>query len=724
MNTAWTVQIDEDGIAWVTFDLSGQKVNKFTAVVMAELDQLVDRLENDRSIQAVTILSGKSDNFIAGADIAELAAIDGVDDARDKAHAGQRLFEKLARLGPPTVAVIHGTCMGGGTEMALACDYRLATDDPKTSIGLPEVNLGIVPGWGGTQRLPRVVGLTAALKMIMSGRPVSSDKAYKMGLVDGLVAHAFLQEQTRQFLARTRTKPGRRRVIARRRRSRVLSIRLAEQTPPGRAWIYRQAARQAHERTKGHYPAPLEALDVIRRSLGRPLEEGLSIEAETFSRLAPSSVSRNLVWVFQASQQAKKAYVVTADGPRSPIAGRAAVVGAGVMGGGIAWALSQAGLSVCLKDVAWDATAKGMAAAASMFGAMTTRGKMTKGQANLAMHRITPAIGFEGFATGMDCVIEAVVEDMAVKKRVLKEIETHVSTDTLICTNTSSLSISQMATALERPDRLVGLHFFNPVNRMPLVEVIPGEHTSPQAVTAAVALARRLNKTAVVVRDRAGFLVNRILLPYVNESVRMFQEGIDPSRIDRLIEAFGMPMGPLTLADEVGLDVGLKVAEVLQNAFGSRMGVPEVLRAAVASGNMLGKKTGRGLYVYRGGGKKPNPKAADLVRQVGVRHSGVVDLSDQQIVDRAILTMVNEAARCLDEQMVQDAQTLDMAMLMGAGFAPFRGGLLRWADQEGSEVIVKRLGSLASAFGDRFEPAALLGRLAAQDGRFYQEPAG
>ena len=617
MESAWTLNIDKDWIAWLRFDLDGEKVNKFTSAVMTELDSRLDEMAANTAIRAVVVFSGKPDSFIVGADIAELAAIKGRDDALEKAEAGQRLFDKIGTLGVPTIAVIHGACMGGGTEMSLACEYRIATDDSKTSIGLPEVKLGIIPGWGGTQRLPQLIGLPQSLDLIASGRAVSGRKAYRMGLVDALIAEPFLEDQTRAFVDSLQKGKKRRQVIARRTKTRPMLMRLLEATPPGRALIFRQAAKQIQKRSKGHYPAPMEALEVVRHTYRGPLPNGLPVEAQAFSRLAPSPESRNLVWLFQATQQIKKTHKPSPDHKPWSIQ-HSGVVGAGVMGGGIAWALSHGGLSVQLKDIAWDPTAKGMAAAAGMFSAMVKRRKLTAEQMNVAMHRILPTTNFDGFDHQLDLVVEAVVEDLQIKKEVLKGIESHVGAETMICTNTSSLSINEMAAVLEHPERFVGLHFFNPVNRMPLIEVIPGKHTSQQTIIHAVALSRRLGKTPIVVRDSAGFLVNRILLPYVNESIRMFQEGVDAQRIDQLIETFGMPLGPLALADEVGLDVGFKVAQVLAEAFGERMRVADVLEAAVRSGSWLGKKAGQGFYMYgRGRTKQVNPEATKLVRHEG-----------------------------------------------------------------------------------------------------------
>ncbi|MCH8152950.1 MAG: enoyl-CoA hydratase/isomerase family protein [Planctomycetes bacterium] len=723
MTNAWTKSLDSDRIAWLTFDLPDAKVNKFTASALAELSAMLDQLVAEEAIKAIVIRSGKEGNFIAGADINELARIKDVRDAKAKSQAGHAVFAKLAALPIPTIAAIHGPCLGGGLEMALACQYRLVTDHPTTSLGLPEVNLGIIPGWGGTQRLPRLIGLTPALKMILSGKPVDARGAYRVGLADAIAAQVFLKDETRRFINEVLTRQGRREVVRRRRRRQPLLMRMLAYTAIGRRVIFRQARRQLVKRTKGHYPAPVEALRVIgetyrRRSASR----NLSIEMEAFSRLACTPISRNLVWLFQASQRLKRAGASSSGREPAPVRS-AGVVGAGIMGSGIAWAVSNAGISVRMMDVSWDAVCKGMGAAAGMYRALVKRRKMTAGEMNLAMHRISPTIDYTGFA-GADVVVEAVAEDLEIKKRVLAEIERHVRSDAIICTNTSSLSLRELAGALKRPKRFVGLHFFNPVNRMTLVEVIATRKTSQDTLIAAVELVRRLGKTPIVVGECAGFLVNRILLPYLIESAWMFEEGVEAQRIDRLLEDFGMPMGPITLVDEVGLDVGCKVAKELEAAYGSRMHVPGALSAVAESPDTLGRKTGAGFYLYRNGQKKPNREVARLAEQVR-NQEGVParELTDDEIVDRAILIMVNEAARCIEEGVVDDPEALDLAMVMGTGFAPFRGGLLRYADQRGIDEIMRRLSEFAATFGDRFKPAPLLEKIAGNGGHFYQDHA-
>ncbi|MCH7798140.1 MAG: enoyl-CoA hydratase/isomerase family protein [Planctomycetes bacterium] len=718
-NSAWTITLDSDNIAWLTFDLFGEKVNKLTATALAELESILDE-QVGGAVRAVVIRSAKKNSFVVGADINELAGITDLDDAAAKADLGKRIFEKLAALPVPTLAVIHGTCLGGGLELALACRYRLVTDHSSTSLGVPEVNLGIIPGWGGTLRIPRVVGLPQGLKLILTGRPVDGRRAARIGLADAITGEPFVEEQARRFIENVLTRQGQREVARRRRRCRGWSARFVTSTSVGQWLVLRQARRQVLARTRGHYPAPLSALDVVARTYRRAGETAAAIETEAFARLAVTPISRNLVWLFQAGQRLKKAHCA-GDGTR-PVT-RAAVVGAGIMGSGIAWSLARNEVNVRLKDVSWPALGKGMAAAASAFGALVRRRRMTESEMTLAMHRIGPTVDDTGFGD-VDVVIEAVAENMQVKKTVLAAIEKVVGPDTLICTNTSSLSLKELSGALERPERFVGLHFFNPVPKMPLVEVVAGPQTTKQTVVAAAELVKRMGKTPMIVGDCAGFLVNRILLPYLIESAWMFEEGIELRRIDTLLEGFGMPIGPLALVDEVGLDVGYTVAKVLEEAYGQRMQVPGALGSVVRTGEFLGRKTGAGFYRYRNGRKKPNRRVERLAREAR-REDGISarELTDEQIVDRAILIMVNEAARCLEEGVIAEPETLDMAMVMGTGFAPFRGGLLKYADERGVVEIRDRLGELARQFGDRFKAAPLIDKIAATRGSFYTNKA-
>jgi len=722
MTNAWTLTIDEQWIAWLTFNTPGEKVNTFNAASMTELESLLDELADNEAIKAIAIRSGKDGNFIAGADISELQMLDTIEEAREKALDGQRIFAKLAAMPVPTVAVIHGACMGGGLELALACDYRLVTDDPRTTLALPEVKLGILPAWNGTVRLPRLIGLANAMDMTLTGRSINTRKAKKLGLADSVVAHAFLEEQTTQFIDHVLRRSGRRAVLTKRRKRQSRLMRAMEATRPGRAFMYRRAAQSIRKKTHGHYPAPFTALNVLRRTYKRTnIAEGGQVEADALAELACGDVSRHLVWLFQSGQRAKK-YSATSK-PVARDLNNVAIVGAGIMGSGIAWAATNAGMNVRLKDMNWDAIASGTSSIASAFRARVKRRKMTEGRMNLAMHRVTGTTDYSGFGKA-DIVIEAIIENLDIKTRVLREIEQHVSNDAVICTNTSSLPLEDLAKSLKNPKRFVGLHFFNPVPKMPLVEIVPTAKTSPSAVDAAVQLVQRMGKTPVVVGGCAGFLVNRILVPYLVESAWMMEEGAAPKRIDDLLVDFGMPMGPLALVDEVGIDVGYTVAKTLERAYGERMKVPSALGAIAESGELLGRKNGKGIYLYKNGHSKPNPAVRTITEQARIteqiaRH----ELPDDDIVDRAVLLMVNEAARCLDEHVVNDAEALDLAMVFGTGFAPFRGGLLRYADQRGLANVRDRLNELAAMYGERFAPAPLIERLAAGDGRFYDSYA-
>lgn len=713
MAGAWKLEIGDDRIAWLTFDLPGEKVNKLNAQSMSDLAETLEGLRKHKGLRALVIRSGKPDSFIAGADINELSLIATVEDARAKAELGRAVFDKIASFAVPTVAMVHGPCLGGGLELALACRYRVVSDHDRTTLGLPEVNLGIIPGWGGTQRLPRVVGVAAAATMILTGKPVPARKAVSMGLADAIAAEPFLADAARRLIDSVKSRAGRRNVLRRRRRSGKYARMLAA-TPPGRAFVLRTARRRTMARTRGHYPAPLAAIDVLRQ------RRGAAAETEAFARLAVSQISRNLVWLFQASQRIKRQAPQGTSPRETP---RAAVVGAGIMGSGIAWALANAGIPVRLRDVNWEALARGMSAAAGMCRGLVKRRQMTPSQMDLVMLRIGPGVDYVGFQNA-SIVIEAVSEDMSLKRKVLQEIEARVRPDAIICSNTSSLPLEELSSALKHPERFIGLHFFNPVNRMPLVEVVPWRGTGRDVIVAAADLVRKMDKTALVVGDCAGFLVNRILLPYLIESAWMFEEGTDPQRIDAALEGFGMPMGPLALVDEVGLDVGYKVATLLEGAYGARMHVPKALGTIASLPGCTGRKAGVGFYRYRGEKRRVNRKVMAVAQKA--RKSDNVQarsLSDDDIVDRAVLIMINEAARCLEEGIVAGPEALDMAMVLGTGFAPFRGGLLRYADERGVAAVRKRLDELAERFGERFQAAPLITRIAENGGRFYKDAA-
>ena len=701
--SAFTISV-ADGIARVVFDLPGEKVNKFTALVMDELDGILVGFERRDDLRAILFTSGKPDVFIAGAEIAEIKAIRTTEQALAKAQRGQDVFDRLAGLRIPTIAVIDGACLGGGLEMALACRHRVVTDADRTRLGLPEVTLGIIPGWGGTQRLPRLVGLPTALDLILSGRYVAGAKAFKMGLADACVARAFLADELPKLIDR---------LIASHRPQLPRAVRLMG-APVLRTLVLAKARKEVLRKTHGLMPAPLGAIEVLGRTLGGSLRHGLAVEAEVFSRLAITEECHNLVDSYFASEDVKKG-----DGRKGDaVVRQAGVLGAGVMGGGIAWAFSAAGIPVRMRDLGWEAVAKGLQQASAYNDQLVKLRKLTHGEKSLRMHRIAGTLDFSGFQA-CDLVVEAVVEDLAVKRKVLAEVEHHVGDACVLASNTSSLSIADMALGLRRPERLVGMHFFNPVNRMPLVEIIAGPQSSPEAVRFAAASARALGKTVVVVKDCPGFLINRILLPYLNEAARTVEDGADIEQVDRVLAKFGLPMGPFTLTDEVGIDVGYKVAKILATGYGERQAVSELLKVIHEDLHLKGTKGGRGFFLHQGKDLTPNPEIEDAVAATRSRlHVSPHLVTDDEILDRCLLTMVNESVRCIEEGVVAKAAHLDLAMLMGTGFPPSQGGPLHYADARGLTHVVDRLKDLEQRHGSRFAPAPLLVELARTNRHF------
>lgn len=689
----------ENRIAWVVFDLPGEKVNKLSSPVMEDLLRLLGELERLRDIDGAVITSEKDGVFIAGADVKQIESVRTREEALRGARQGQAVFQRVASLPFPVVAAIGGVCLGGGTELALACHGRIGSDHPRFQIGFPEVNLGILPGWTGTSKLPRLIGLQKALELILTGRALDARQAEKIGLLDAAVPHPQLAEQAailvRKLAARTDY-----RVLKRRRRPALLE-RLLEGNPIGRAIVFRQARRSVLARSGGHYPAPLKILEVVRKSRGGSLERALELETEAVADLVVTAVSKNLFRLFFLSEQAKKDPGVAGE-PASPAPlERVGVLGAGTMGGGIAWVVSSRDLPVRLKDVNPKALGAGLAAARRIYEGRKKRGRLTGWELDKKMTLIRPSLDWSGFGS-VDLVIEAVVEDLEVKKSVFRELEPRVRPDCIIASNTSTLPISELARVLKDPGRMAGFHFFNPVDRMPLVEVIRGEATADRTIVALVAFAKRLGKTPVVVADGPGFLVNRVLGPYLNEAGHLLLETGDVEGIDRALTRFGMPMGPLRLLDEVGIDVAEKAGKVMAKAYGEDVASPGVSEKLVAAGR-LGKKTGKGLYLHRGRKPVPDPEA---LRLLGIERRRRV--AGAEAVERTIYPMVNEAARCLAQGVVRSAGELDLAMVMGIGFPPFRGGLLRFAEEEGLSKIVEALARLSDRLGPRFAPSAAL----------------
>jgi 3-hydroxyacyl-CoA dehydrogenase/enoyl-CoA hydratase/3-hydroxybutyryl-CoA epimerase len=706
MSTAFDLAVQPGGLATLTFDLPDKSVNVFTRTVLDELGEVIESLSARRDIRCLVLASGKEDNFVAGADIDEIADVTDPALAEQGARLGQRLFQSWNELPFPTIAAVRGSCVGGGTELSLASDYILISDRKSVRIGLPEVRIGIVPAWGGCSRLPTRIGLTAALDIIVAGKSVDGRRAFKIGLADALLPEpTFLQEAHRFAQEVLQGRPP-----AKRRRE--LKSTLLDGNPIGRKVVFSQARKRVLERTGGHYPAALRAIEVVEVGVRRGLEAGLEAEARATGELAVGEVCKSLIHLFKLMEAANRVGTSVESG--QPEIREAAVLGAGVMGGGIAQLLAdRVDIPVRLKDVGTEPLATGMAHADAIFQKKVKRRRLTRPEAAEKMNLLLPSLDYAGFQR-VDLVIEAIVEDLEIKQKVFAEVAARVGSEVILASNTSSLSVDLIGRDTPNPERVVGMHFFNPVHRMPLVEVIEGPKTSPRTVQTALAVCRRLGKTPVVVQDSPGFLVNRLLTFYMAEALWLLSEGREIEEIDGAMSDWGMPMGPLALIDAVGIDVAVKVSHILSEAFGDRLALPTWV-GHLDDPRRLGMKTGSGFYLYKGGERtKPDPeirRALGLAEPTGSGAPG-------PLVDRMVLPMVNEAARCLAEQVVRSPSDLDLAMILGTGFPPFRGGLCRWADLQGIEHLVESLARLAEQHGERFSPSQALVQ-AAEGGGIY-----
>lgn len=703
----------DGGVTLLELDLPGEKVNKLSTPVMKELSEKLKESASNGT-KALVIISKKSKIFIAGADIDEIKNLKTPEAASGAAAAGQSILNQLEDLPFPVIAAINGASMGGGTELALACDYRLASDDPSTKIGLPETKLGIYPGFGGCYRLPRAIGIQAGLDIILAGKAVDSRKAGKLGLVDEVVPTAMLEEFAIKFARDLISKGSKKRVKRFEPRGAVAKLM---ESAIGRPIVFSQAKKMLLAQTKGHYPAPVKALEVVQKIYGMSNRtKAMEIEAKGFGEVAATDVSKNLINLFYMMESVKKQTGVSDPNVKPLKVSKMAVLGAGTMGGGIAQLGADKGLEVRMKDINTNAIALGFQQAQSIWGKLLQKKKMTQSDYDQKMARISGGTGFDGFKN-TDVVVEAIVEDMNIKKKVLAETYKHCKPDVILATNTSSLSVTEMGSDLEKPENFVGMHFFNPVHKMPLVEVVRGAKSSDVAVATIFDLCKKMGKTPVVMKDGPGFLVNRLLLPYLNEAVYLLEEGYSAEEIDKAFLKFGMPMGPLHLIDEVGIDVGVKVAKIFHKAFGERA-APSKSMVKIAETGRLGKKNKKGFYLYDDKGYKLNLDQG-IYKDLGLPMPSK-KLDAKVAVERGIFAMINEAALAfLEDKIVETPQDVDMCMIMGTGFPPFRGGLLRYADSIGSEKIVDTLEEFAVKFGPRFKPSNPLKQMAKTHRSFY-----
>ncbi|HVS11299.1 MAG TPA: 3-hydroxyacyl-CoA dehydrogenase NAD-binding domain-containing protein [Planctomycetota bacterium] len=713
------VERPEPGLAVLVLDPPHRSLAVLDLPLMRDLGAALERLAADEGLEGLVVTGREPTSFAAGADLETLEALEDAAVATELARFGQRVFQRLADLRARTVAAVGGPVPGGACELALACDRIVLAKDPRTRIGLPEVKLGILPGWGGTQRLPRRLGVTRALEAILSGRLHAPKLALRIGLVDRLAWPQDLLRVAGNVAMGRESLPGPRRGA---------QEWLVDRNPLALALVRRKVEAEIARETGGHYPAPGAAAELVLAAPRTPLEEGLEREARALGRLAVSPVCKNLVRIFRMSEEAKRLARLP-DGSEAPAVRRAGVVGAGVMGAAIAGLMAEKGVAVRLSDVARAPLDAALVAHRRRVRRDLERRRIERHEAEAALDRLEVGTGLAGFAR-CELVVEAVAERVEVKRSVFAELARQVAKDTGLATNTSSLSVDRIAEGLEGPARFTGMHFFNPVHRMPLVEVVRGSRSSAAALARTARLALQLGKTPVVVLDVAGFLVNRVLAPYLDEAARVLEERVDPLKLERVAKAFGMPMGPLELLDEIGFDVAVHAARSLEEAYGARMRPSPVLARMLEAG-LKGKKGGAGFYLYaepKGGGRPEKQGLnSDLGRFLGTKPARSLDISEQGIVDQLVLSMLNEAARALEEQVVAGPRELDLATVFGMGFPPFRGGLLRYADARGLRDVVDTLRRTAAAPDvlarnggrERFQPAPLLLELAGRGGCFH-----
>lgn len=700
----------DDYICILTFDRPDSGANIFDAATLDDLNEHLEAVEKDVSLRGLIIASAKKSIFVAGADLKTLLQAAKTDQMREFIEPGQEVFNRLANLKIPTVAAINGASAGGGYEVALACDYRVASDAPATRIGLPETGLGLLPAWGGCTRLPRLIGTEKAAEVILKGKLYSAQEALKIGLVDEIAPPDELLNRAREKLRGGKRKMEERSMVGSSRRddSRKLS---------GQRGVPTSATGN---------PALARAYEIINKTQSISPDESLRLELDGIVDLGKTESTQNLIRNFFLAEKYKKGTSLT---PTEKIV-HAAVIGAGVMGSGIAQWLSARGVTVILRDVAREQIDRGLANVEKIYGDAVKRGLMNEEKAKQGRARIC------GSTAPMELrdvqfVIEATSEKMEIKKEVFRVLAMEAGPKTVVATNTSALSVSELAEVTVSPEHVIGLHFFNPVSRMKLVEVVVAKQTSDETRDRSLAFVRQIGKLPIVVRDSPGFLVNRVLFPYLLDAAELVESGLDPERIDRALVEWGMPMGPLRLIDEIGVDITIDIGNTLEKAYGQRDHVPSIL-LSLRDQQMLGRKTGAGFYKYEGKAQTPNDQLLQWrvvagggdhgrsERRTRNQPASTPPATDEELTNRLIFLMVNEAARCVEEEVVDSAEDADYGMILGTGFAPFRGGPLRFAEYFGIKRTVEELERLAGT-EKKFTPCEILKKHARDGTKFYED---
>jgi 3-hydroxyacyl-CoA dehydrogenase/enoyl-CoA hydratase/3-hydroxybutyryl-CoA epimerase len=703
--SAFTLSHAQDGIAVLTMDVPGESMNTLKQAFGDEMTAILDHIESDGNIKGVVLVSGKKNSFVAGADIGMLDACTSASDAQELSASGQAVFARIEKMRATFVAAIHGPALGGGLELALACHYRICSDDDATQLGLPEVQLGLLPGTGGTQRLPRLIGIQQALKMMLTGASVRAKQAKKYGIVDDMVPLSILLDVAKKFAAKSKPK--------REKPQQGIVNKALENTQLGRGILFKKAREQTAKKTRGNYPAPEKIIDVIETGLNKGLKAGYQEEAQSFGHLVMTPESAQLRQIFFATTEMKKETGVANVAPAK--INKVAVLGGGLMGGGIAFVTAtKAKVPVRIKDVRTDGIANAMKYTYDLLNKKVKRRFIRKNDMQKQMALLTGTLDYSGMQD-VDIVIEAVFEDLSLKQNMVADVEANCATHTIFASNTSSIPITQIADKAQRPEQVIGLHYFSPVDKMPLAEVIAHAGTSDTTISTTVDFAKKQGKTPIVVKDGAGFYVNRILAPYMNEAANLVLAGEPIEHIDRALVDFGFPVGPIKLLDEVGIDVGTKIIPILIAAFGERFIAPPAFDKVLAD-DRKGKKNKRGFYLYTGKqpGKDVDESIYSLLGVTPNRH-----LSESDVAERCVLMMLNEAARCLDEGVIRSPRDGDIGAIFGIGFPPFLGGPFRYMDSLGLNNVVERLQHYADTLDEKFTPAECLVAMVGDNKTFY-----
>ena len=684
-----------DGVLIATLDTPGEKVNKLNEPMIEEFSALLDRLESDDSLEGALLVSGKDENFIAGADIEMFKTRETADEMGELSWTGHEILLRVENFKKPIVVGIHGSCMGGGTELALACHYRIVSDHSATKIGLPEVKLGLLPGMGGTQRLPRLIGIQKALTYMLTGKNMYSYQAKKTGFANELVHQHAVREAgikaVKKLKDKKPTRPDKR----------SLAEKLLEGNAVGRKIIFSQALKRTEGQTKGNYPAPPKIIESVKYGYQSSFKAGLTNESRLFGELAVTPESRALVNLFFGMTASKK---IPHDDQKRDVK-RIAMLGAGLMGSGITEVSIDHGYQVWLKDQSIENAHKGKGEIEKNLNQKVSKRILSSFERDETLSLVHPTVTYDGFRK-IDLVIEAVFEDLDLKQKIVAEVEEASSEHTIFASNTSSLPITDIAAKAQRPENIIGMHYFSPVQKMPLLEIIKTEKTADWVTATAYDVGLKQGKTVIVVNDGPGFYTTRILAPFMNEALLLLEERASIEQIDRAMKQFGYPVGPIALFDEVGIDVGAHVADVLSDKFEERGAKTSKKSRELVDAGYKGRKNKKGFYKYEHGSKKKKEVNSDIYSFFGGNDRR--DFKEEEIQQRLALVMVNEAVLCLQENILESPTDGDLGAILGLGFPPFLGGPFRYIDREGAEVIVKRMEDLQKDHGVRFKPADLL----------------